>query len=418
MKTGLHRYVPARPRDLLARVLQQPGLVAAVRALPPRAVGALVRQIGLEDAGELVALVTPEQLTRVLDEDVWTRGRPGEDETFDDARFALWLEVLLEAGDAAVADKLVELPEELVAFGLHRQVLVLDMDALAEDVSAMVEDEADEVEKALDDCLFHEIDAYRIVSRRHDGWDAVLSVLLALDQGHHEFLARILERLCVATASLVEDRGGLTEALTSAEMLASDAEADREDRRAAEGFVAPAAARSFLALALKLPVDDVLRDEESDPVTRAYFRELASAPLPSTTARADDERAAGPLLALLAAADVEVSPAPPLLQAGAESEAHLFRSAMAELAQRDPSLYARRLDELAFLVNVLSAGSRKDRGAYRPADAVEDAVHACNVGLQTACTSRATTDAVEVLTNVSADRLFRIGWRITQPRGA
>ena len=409
----LTRYVPAKPRDLLARVLQQPDLVAAVRALPPRAIGALVRQIGLEDAGELVALVTPEQLTRILDEDVWKTSRPGGDETFDDERFALWLEVLLEAGDEAVAEKLVALPEELVTLGLFRQILVFDMDALAEDVSAMDDDDATQVEKKLGDGLYQELDAYRIISRRHEGWDAVLNVLLALDKNHHDFLVRILEHLCVATASLVEDNGGLCEALTSAEMLASDAEADREDRRAGEGFVAPAAARSFLALTKTQSVDDVLQEKQSDPVTRAYFRDLQSAPIASPASPAD-ESAARPLLALLAAVDVELAPAPALLGAGDASEAHPFRNAMTELSVRDPALYARRLDELAFVVNVLSAGSRKEGRAYRPVEAVEDAVEACNVGLQTARTSRPRTSAVDLLTTLSVDRLFRIGWRVKQ----
>ena len=410
MTKELTRFVPARARDLLARVLQQPDLVAAVRALPPRALGALVRRIGLEDAGELVALVTPEQLTRILDEDVWTTARPGGDETFDDQRFALWLEVLLEAGDETVGEKLVLLPEELVTLGLHRQILVFDLDALTEDVAAMDDDDAVQAEKLLGDGLYQELDTYRIVSRRHDGWDAVLEVILALDKNHHEFLARVLEHLCVATASLVEDHGGLYEALSSADMLASDADADREDRRAAEGFVAPAAARSFLGLARAVSAADVLREQESDPVTRAYFRELKAAPLVSPAEHVA-LRAARPLLALLAAHDVDAQAAPALLGAGGASEGHLFRNAMAQLGLRDAALYARRLEELAFLVNVLSAGSRKDGRAYRPAEAVDDAVTACNLGLEAACASRPRAEAVDVLATISADRLFRIGWR-------
>ena len=43
---------------LLARVLETPNLAAQVRALPGPALGKLIERVGLEDAGELVALAT------------------------------------------------------------------------------------------------------------------------------------------------------------------------------------------------------------------------------------------------------------------------------------------------------------------------------------------------------------------------
>src|SRR4051794_14828598 len=89
----------ARRRDLLAHLLEEPDLVALVRTLDAPSLGALVRHIGLEDAGEIVDLATSDQLLHILDEDVWKSEAAGEDEVFDDGRFAVWLEVLLEAGD-------------------------------------------------------------------------------------------------------------------------------------------------------------------------------------------------------------------------------------------------------------------------------------------------------------------------------
>jgi len=44
------------PQQLLARILDEPELVRAVQALEPRALGRLIDHVGLEDAGELVAL--------------------------------------------------------------------------------------------------------------------------------------------------------------------------------------------------------------------------------------------------------------------------------------------------------------------------------------------------------------------------
>lgn len=114
---------------LLDRILSTPDLVRAVRALPPSTLASLVTRVGLEDAGEIVSLATTEQLVHLFDEDVF-----GEDEALDPARFALWLEVLLEAGDAFTADRVTSLPDDLVRAAVHAFVMVLDLDAIAVEV--------------------------------------------------------------------------------------------------------------------------------------------------------------------------------------------------------------------------------------------------------------------------------------------
>ena len=105
---------------LLMRILERPGLVAAVRELPGAVLGKLIDRIGLEDAGELVALATTAQLERVFDDDLWGADRAGGDETFRPERFALWLRVMMEAGEAALVERLCELPQDLVALAVHR----------------------------------------------------------------------------------------------------------------------------------------------------------------------------------------------------------------------------------------------------------------------------------------------------------
>jgi hypothetical protein len=233
----------------LTRILEQPNLVAAIEALPAPALGKLIGHIGLEDAGEIVALATTEQLKRIFDDDLWRSERPGKDESFDADRFALWLEIMLEAGEEFAANKLAEMPEDLVTLALQRHVLVINIEEMAMAMSARRSDDDALLEKALESCLCEEIGEYRIISRRHEGWDAILSVLLALDRDHHDLLARVLDRAAYAAAESIEDNGGLFEVLTSEEMLESDASSAREDRRAEEGFIAPSSAASFLALA-------------------------------------------------------------------------------------------------------------------------------------------------------------------------
>ena len=55
---GLSRqHVPSSTK-LLLRILERPELVAAVRELPGAVLGRLIYRIGLEDAGDLVALAS------------------------------------------------------------------------------------------------------------------------------------------------------------------------------------------------------------------------------------------------------------------------------------------------------------------------------------------------------------------------
>jgi hypothetical protein len=55
---------------LLGQMLDDPQLAPQLRALPAPLLRQVILQIGLEDAGELVALASLEQLREVFDEDV------------------------------------------------------------------------------------------------------------------------------------------------------------------------------------------------------------------------------------------------------------------------------------------------------------------------------------------------------------
>src|SRR5690349_15377716 len=112
---SLSRHDELPSTQLLLRILERPGLVAAVRELPGAVLGKLIDRIGLEDAGELVALASTEQLERVFDDDLWRADRAGADETFRPERFALWLRVMADAGEEALVERLCELPQGLVA---------------------------------------------------------------------------------------------------------------------------------------------------------------------------------------------------------------------------------------------------------------------------------------------------------------
>lgn len=424
------------PRRLLTRLLDEPQLVEALRRLDGAALGRLVSHVGLEDAGELLALCTTAQLGQLLDEDVWRSARPGQDERFDAARFTVWLEVLLELGDAEAAKRLAELPEELVTAALSQLVMVVDLDELAAELSGAGED-ADPLEKALDGTLQIEIDQYRVMARpqmRDDGgWDALASALLALDRDHGPLLERLLARLCAATSSEAEDSGGLERLLSLAEQLEEDAAAEREDRRAREGYVSPSQAAAFLQLARTTALTAIRAQRERDPITRAYFREYApaarSTPSAGAGTSAEGRVADRRLDELLRDAQVFEEPrstAPiGLLGDGggaARPDETRLRDALARLGERDEAAHGRRLDELGFLANVLLAGCTLDGERLRPLDAAEIATALCNLGLdhELAEAERAEAGrdrdpvlrAANLLASTGADKLLRIGLRL------
>jgi hypothetical protein len=403
---------PTPARRLLARILDEPRLVGAVRSLEPRALLRLIHRIGLEDAGEIIALATVDQLVRVFDDDLWRSERPGEDERFDPARFVVWLEVMLEAGDAFAADKLAEVSEDLVTLALHHHVLVVNLDELALQMSERPDDDGDDeqLDKALEGAPYHEFGEYRVIARRHDGWDAIVAVLAALDERHADALQRILARLCWASSEYIDDNGGLYAVLTSEDMLDADAAAEREDRRAEAGFVAPSSAAAFLELARTGDVDAVLAEPDRDPTTRAYFRGYRAEAAAAERRAAEASERAAKLLDLPGDAEAAPTRRTALLDGARSDPATLLARALGELSARDAGRHDERMHELGYLANVLLAGAGRDGRRLRPVEASETALATCNLGLERVL-GAAPAAAVDRLARTGCDKLFRIGVR-------
>src|SRR5690242_8950740 len=163
------------------------------------------------------------------------------------------------------------------------------------------------------------------------------------------------------TLEYISGQDGLYQVLTANEMLDSDVAAARDDRRVAEGFISPADARAFLALARRGGGGD-----GRDPITRAYFRALAPQktpkPRPAAAPTTQAPRSRGELAteadvhhlaALLREAEVLApEPTQPLaaLTDGSAAKPHLvaplFEQAMSDLRQGDPVLFSTRIREL------------------------------------------------------------------------
>jgi len=330
-----------------------PDLAQTIKSLPVEAFSALVRSIGLEDAGEIVALATTDQLVQAFDEDLFVSEKSGERERFDVKRFALWLEVLLEAGEELTADRISELDESFVAHALSGLILVLEEDALRERLDESGERQGRLVDKAIENALLEEIDGYLLVAQQQQGWDSVLALVLSLDRNHRPLLVRLLDRLVRIGSHLLDDLDELSTVLSEGESLAEDVEAAREERRSRQGYVEPRAARAFLLLARR-PMDISDRRGERDPLTKAYFRELMRFSSPGGSAPTQAASAFLPSVdppRLAQATDASfVNDASDLTAMG------VFVRSLRELNDTQASVFSERMDEFAYLVNVLVAG--------------------------------------------------------------
>jgi hypothetical protein len=362
-----------RARSLFHCLIELPELARTIPSLPARVFASLVRKIGVEDAGAIVALATTEQLVQAFDEDLFVSERAGERETLDTGRFVVWLEVLLEAGDEVTADRFAQLDEDFVTHALSGILLVLEEDALRERLDDGDEDESRQVDKGFESALTEDLDGYILVAKQHDGWDAALALVLALDRHRRPLLVRLLDRLARADSRYLDDLDELASVLSDGESLADDVEAAREERRSKQGYVEAQAARAFLRLA-RNPAGQAA-PAERDPLTRAYFREVepSHAVARSTAVPTTDEalRALPPaVLRELEGASAE-SDLATLDSPSRTTAMSAVVDALRELRRDEPALFGERMEEFAYLANVLLAGHERDGARLRPKAAAE-----------------------------------------------
>ena len=378
VRPGSAPLVPATSTGrLLTALLDSPALVQQLRSLPAPAVGSLVRRIGLEDAGEVLALLNVDQLTFLLDDVLWSADAPGADESFDLRQFVTWLEVMLEAGDAFVADRLSELSEDLLTLAVSRFALVFDLEEVEAEASSREEGEL--IEKALDSSLCQEIDSYLLIARHHDGWDALVMALVALDERHNDVLNRVLHRCWHAAHEQLDDAGGLYALLTAEDVLEVDAAAEREDRRAALGYVSPASARAFLALAAQGAA--TLEPGAQDAITRAYFRELDADRARQHQGWQPRSGAIPSIAGLLEQALPEQPKKKSARPARHPESGATLRRLLVDLVRTQPERHVRAIEELAYLANVLVAGDSSRGRPWRAAEAAEHVMQVCERGL-------------------------------------
>ena len=416
----------------LARLLDTPFLARVVPHLPPETLHRLIRYRGLDACGELVTSATPAQLTSLLDLDLWRHAQPGRDEQFDVDRFGEWLEVLVNTGDSVAARTVAALDKDVVIVGLSRYLRVFDPgifeptaqsdDEPVERHETMREGDSMHADEApmrdwSGDRLECEVGGYIVRARRTDAWDAIVTLLLALDAEHGNYFHAVMQD-CRRLSNSRPEIDGLDDLLLAPEQHLHDVAIERKRRRSQQGYATPADARAFLQMARQ---PRHTRSEASatgsitvNPIVTAYFRAAGEAPesssetarspermlasstspSPSTASRSTDAHVDATdvpasieaVIELLTEAGVMPERPRALLEA-ADSHPQAARLArlrrvMEYVRDTHETAYLTRSRELAFLANALLAGCSVQSRPFTPQEASDAAAGICNLGLE------------------------------------
>jgi hypothetical protein len=389
----------------LARLLDRPSLERVVPHLAPETLHQLIQYRGLDACGEVLTSATPAQLRTLLDLDLWRHPQPGRDEQFDVDRFGEWLEVLVDIGDSVAARIVAALDKEVVIAGLSRYLRVFDPGTFepteASDDEPMDRHEMMHSETSSDvpEC---ELGGYLVRARRTGAWDAIVTLLVALDAEHGRYFHAVMQG-CRRLSNSRPEIDGLDDLLMAPEQHLHDLANDRERRRSRQGYATPADARAFLQMARQPPAASrPMGPIAFNPIATAYFRaadeeadttpegtpEGALGGVTDVSARDDDDlsRSIQAIVDLLTEAGVALERPRALLGAADEdsraARLALLRRLMEFVLHRDEAAYFTRHRELAFLANSLLAGCSVQSRPFTPREASDAAASICNLGLE------------------------------------
>lgn len=417
---------PTTAKSVVDALLESRDLATIVQDLNPATLHHLVTELGIEDAGPLVAHASSRQIVDLLDSTLWTGARPGDPETMSMEVLMRWFDLWSDMGDPAAADILHDLGDEFCALALSRLVQVSDDPAGLEDM-----DEQTQL-----------LGIYRVRARYADEWDSVQKVLNALWGEYPDFLESILERLILRHSML--RIGG---ELDSLYLLRIDAEYEREQSRERSGYVTSAMAGAYLQALRHTELDTLVDEAAYDPETAAYFKRRAFSAEASAREPAQSHTQAGEAEGpehQPAGVETESADTEPDAHAHAGLRAELasyerahtrstfllegpevtervqrqpVRAAIARLQDR-PAAFTARMDELAYLANLLLAGTEMDERRLTESEAANLAMASCNLGGTYLHWLEASTDPSDSAIDswIEAEpgliRLFRIGWQL------
>jgi hypothetical protein len=102
-------------------IISEPDAARLVPTLPVQELYYAIKEVGLADAAELVALATAEQVQGFVDLDVWERDH------LDERRVNAWIDTLADAGYEKMGAIVEALDPEVLALWLQRQAVIYDL---------------------------------------------------------------------------------------------------------------------------------------------------------------------------------------------------------------------------------------------------------------------------------------------------
>ena len=251
------------------------------------------------------------------------------------------------------------------------------------------------------DWLECEVGGYIVRARRADAWDAIVTLLVALDAEHGNYFHAVMQG-CRRLSNSRPEIDGLDDLLLAPEQHLHDVAIERERRRSQQGYATPADARAFLEMARQPRHGDQERHEarSANPIVTAYFRRGRTKTADTARAFAGGIDAAAPrattttcpesieaVMELLTEAGVMPERPRALLEAADDDpqsrQAHALAAADGVRARHDETAYFTRSRELAFLANTLLAGCSVQSRPFTPQEASDAAASICNLGLET-----------------------------------
>ncbi|MBW2057086.1 MAG: hypothetical protein JRJ26_06275 [Deltaproteobacteria bacterium] len=116
-----------RGKERLEMIIRSSDPAAVVRSLPESEVFFTIKEVGEQDAVELIKLTTPGQLTYILDLELWSKDQIDRD------KGALWLEILETCGEAKIAEFLKTADPELLVSLFGKLIRVIKTETREEE---------------------------------------------------------------------------------------------------------------------------------------------------------------------------------------------------------------------------------------------------------------------------------------------
>ncbi len=407
-------------KHLLKALTENPELPAFVPTLRASGLKTLINEIGLHDAGALIEYSTPSQLTSLIDDAVWKQAEPGTPDRFDRDEFREWLNALLEIGDEFAVERLQAMDEDLLVMAMMGFLEIVDLDKKVLESSKTVSQEYVLWETAVDNKELY--GPFEVMPRREHEWETIQPFLAALHVVDPEFLQALLTRCCLPE-SMLRFRDDKT--------AVHDAAGQRRERREKEGFVSSEAAGGFLRAARDEDLTTLVAASEYDLDTQDYFKRALKAAMDQATGAGGsrhlrlrhespsgsepdeappDSKRMAELEALLARVELDTLSAPVQRLAGPGSEGSTMNAlqlALNQLAERQHDCVTQRMNEAAYLSNLLMTGTRIGTNTLTHKESVAAVMATCNLGYEYASQFDLTREPGLV-------GVFRIGWHLVQ----